>query len=339
MTDQGWIRIDDLYHRHHLGEKFKIATLHNGKIIKYDEPIDVYEFDYDGMMYKLESQQVDFCVTMNHKMWAKLIYENEFSLVRAQNLYKKNYRLKKNGWIDTPDVDTIDVNGVIFDMGDFLDLLAIFISDGRMHGSSIALACSTPCKVERIKDLCYHMSLDYNITMSHEDASSCAYLYDKDVCRWFKQYSIVDKFLPDFVFDLNSRQARIMLISMISCDDLGGSACYHTSSSRLADDVMRLAIHAGWSGSVEKQNNVRIIKTNNEPQINHGQKEELVNHTGKVYCLEVPSHVFMMRYNNKNVWSGNSSRHGELVVCVHFTKQCADNSVAFFVQVRREQLE
>jgi hypothetical protein len=32
---------------------------------------------------------------------------------------------------------------------------------------------------------------------------------------------------------------------------------------------------------------------------------------GKVYCIEVPSHMFMVRMNGKCLWTGNSSRHGQ----------------------------
>ena len=40
------------------------------------------------------------------------------------------------------------------------------------------------------------------------------------------------------------------------------------------------------------------------------KSEELYDYDGEVGCLEVPSHVFMIRQNNKNVWIGNCSRHG-----------------------------
>ena len=101
---------------------------------------------------------------------------------------------------------------------------------------------------------------------------------------------------------------------------------------------MKLAIHSGWSGSIKKLRDegtpyiinskdgkkkshgvlnadtlsVRIIKTKNEPQMNHGhiktqngQSEELYDYDGMVGCVEVPSHVFMIRQNGKNVWTGN----------------------------------
>jgi hypothetical protein len=146
------------------------------------------------------------------------------------------------------------------------------------------------------------------------------------------------------------RQSKVLLESLISCDgshNNQGSVCYYTSSKSLANDVMRLAIHSGWSGSIKTIReegtaykietdrsssegilnadtlSVRIIKTKNEPQMNHGhintqngQSEEIYEYEGMVGCLEVPSHVFMIRQNNKNVWIGNCSRHG-LVFLTH----------------------
>jgi hypothetical protein len=155
----------------------------------------------------------------------------------------------------------------------------------------------------------------------------------------------LNKFLPDYVWKLSQRQARILLESLISCDGSAnsqGSECYYTSSKRLANDVMRLAIHAGYAGSIKTIReegapygiitarssskgtlnadalSVRIIKTKCEPQINHGhcksqdgQSESTYHYKGLVGCIEVPSHVFMIRQNNKNVWIGNCSRHGQ----------------------------
>jgi hypothetical protein len=351
LTNKGWIKFDEMYHRYKLGEEFTVATLHDGKFIKYDKPIDVYEFDYDGYMYKLTSQQVDFCITMDHEMWARKRDKNYFELVKAADLYGKRYNLKKDGWIDKPDVETIDINGKVFKMDDFLDLLGIFIADGCISGSYINLAGTKQRKIDHITEVCKRMNLKYarrQYELKEPSNSYYGYAVSHDVScnplkKWLVPYNVgaINKYLPEFVFELNSRQARILLESLISCDgshNNQGSECYYTSSKKLADDVMKLAIHAGWSGSVKtlrkegheselsdgrliKSNadalSVRIIKTKNEPQVNHGHKntqsgqtEELVKHKGKVYCLEVPSHVFMMRYNNKNVWSGNCSRAG-----------------------------
>jgi len=116
--------------------------------------------------------------------------------------------------------------------------------------------------------------------------------------NYFKKYG---NDLPDFIFKLSQRQTKIFLQNIQS---------YRTVSKKLADDIMRLAIHAGWSGRISKTDSkfiINIVKTNNEPEINHNQEhnEQIYKYNGNVYCLEVSSHVFMVRQNNKNVWVGN----------------------------------
>ena len=315
LTNKGWIKFNDLYQRYNNKEKFTIATLHEGQYIKYDTPIDVYEWDFDGDMYKLTSQQVEFCVTMDHEMWAKKRDHKLFELIKAKDLYGKRYNLKKNGIIDIPDIETIDIKGKIFKMDDFLDFLGIFITDGNISQNNINITISNKktSKEIKIQDICNKMGLEYT-----EYNIKCKELYE-----WLNEYDS-NKYIPDFVFELNSRQAKILLSSLLSCNETNIQS-YYTSSNKLADDIMKLAIHAGLSAKITTKNEnsiktkcILINKCKNEPQINHSHKnsqnaqfEEIFYHKGKVYCLEIPSHIFMIRYNNKNVWSGNCSRHGQ----------------------------
>ena len=318
LTNKGWIKFNDLYQRYNNKEQFTIATLHEGQYIKYDTPIDVYEWDFDGDMYKLTSQQVEFCVTMDHEMWAKKRDHKLFELIKVKDLYGKRYNLKKNGIIDIPDIETIDIKGKIFKMDDFLDFLGIFITNGNMLQNNIPINSKKTSKEIKIQDICNKMGLEYT-----------------ELYEWLNEYNS-NKYIPDFVFELNSRQAKILLLSLLSCNETA-AACskrtnkksniqsYYTSSNKLADDIMRLAIHAGLSAKITTKNDnsiktkcILINKCKNEPQINHSHKnsqnaqfEEIFYHKGKVYCLEIPSHIFMIRYNNKNVWSGNCSRHGQ----------------------------
>lgn len=328
LTNKGWIKFDDLYQRYHNKEEFKIATLHDKQTIKYDKPIDVYEWNYEGDMYKLTSQQVDFCITMDHEMLAKKRDKKSFELIKAKDLIGKRYNLKKNGIIDIPDIETININGKIFKMDDLLEFFGIFIADGYLSQNNI---CIDKRKINHVTDICNKMKLKYYQQSQYEYN-----IKSKELYEWLKEYN--DKYIPDFVFELNSRQARILLLSLLSYNKKYNTQSYYTSSNKLADNVMKLAIHAGWSakikgyksmkkdGSIIKANtnmlSISINKCKNEPQVNHGhnksqnghsrgQLEEIVYHKGKVYCLEVPSHVFMIRYNNKNVWTGNCSRHAQ----------------------------
>ena len=130
------------------------------------------------------------------------------------------------------------------------------------------------------------------------------------------------------VWYLSSRQARILLEGIILGD---GSSILYTSSIKLADNVMQLALHCGWSSnkwlhSFEDKNSksnhdvwgLEIIKSKNNPEVNHGhtktqnaQTEEIIKDYNKpVFCLEVPGGVFYVRRNGKPVWTGNSRARG-----------------------------
>lgn len=149
-----------------------------------------------------------------------------------------------------------------------------------------------------------------------------------------------NKKLPDWVWKLSSSQCKVLLESMIMGDGSydGSSVRYYTSSVNLANDVMRLALHCGWSaniwlhsnaGNTTKINNreiiskhdmwrVGIIKTKNTPEVNHSHTKEqncqvehiVTNYDKPVFCLEVPSEIFYVRRNGKGCWTGNSRSRG-----------------------------
>jgi len=264
LTNKGWVNITKVTKNH------LIATLEDGNYLKYVKPVDVYNWDYDGKMYKLRSQQVDLDVTVDHELYVKRRGQKDFELISASNVHGKRIKFKKNCVNNNPDIEYITIPKY-----------------GDQNEKQIRM----------------------------DDYLKSFYV------------KTISKHLPDYVWNLSEKQSKILLESLIEGDDHNEKTYvnYNTSSKGLADDVMRLAIHAGYGANIslgkmskELSNvdsfTVCIMKSKNEPEINHGQdgqSEELYDYKGKVYCLEVPSHVFMIRQNNKNVWIGNCSRHGQ----------------------------
>jgi hypothetical protein len=112
-----------------------------------------------------------------------------------------------------------------------------------------------------------------------------------------------------------------------------GTQQYDTSSNQLADDFMRLCLHAGWScnkhlkmaegtsvtdktGYVYKANannwRMSIVTKQNEPIVNGAKWKHIQDgweqYTGKVYCCTVPEGdgVVYVRREGRPVWCGNS---------------------------------
>jgi hypothetical protein len=351
LTDVGWLHLDKITLEH------KIATLVDGNKLSYEHPVGIYKFKYTGQMYKVRSQQVDVDVTMDHQMYVKTRYSNKFELLEAKKIVGKRYKFKKNCEIyDKKDINTIVIDDKEVEYNAYLELLGMFIADGCLDKSTksvIQIAGEKERKIKHLQDVCERLQVPLTLEKKPQGSHlnnlnlGCGHIIrSKTLYKLFKPLNVgaINKFLPDFVWDLNMKQAKVLLESLISCDgshNLQGSECYYTSSLTLANDVMRLAIHAGWSGSIKTIReegadyeihtdsghskgtlnadalSVRIIKTKNQPEMNHGhvhqqtgQSEEIYEYEGMVGCLEVPSHVFMIRQNNKNVWIGNCSRHG-----------------------------
>ena len=161
-----------------------------------------------------------------------------------------------------------------------------------------------------------------------------------------------NKYLPDYVWNLSQRQSIVLLEALLQGDGTTMKykgedefSRYCTISPRLADDVSRLALHCGWSGTVKiseeptgvarvgKRNigarageevsitlqhtyyKVSIIREQNQPWINkksnESNKETRIPYKGKVYCIEMESsHVYYMRESqtSPSLIIGNSSR-------------------------------
>jgi len=125
-----------------------------------------------------------------------------------------------------------------------------------------------------------------------------------------------EKDFPEWVWALGKKQSRLLLDRIMDGE-------YITVSQLFADYLMRLSIHAGISATIVEENGIYrvVLNKENEPMV--GPINESVYHyEGDVYCLRVPSHVFMVRQNMKNAWVGNCSRYANKSTCgITFTQE------------------
>ena len=156
-------------------------------------------------------------------------------------------------------------------------------------------------------------------------------------------YSIgaVNKRIPKWVFNTSARQSKIFMNGMLLGDGHESKTALHysTSSIGLRDDLQVLCQHAGYTSYYTRRYeaghqstmadgrvitatadswDIGIRRTRLRPTMNHGhvneqngQSEQVYKYSGKVYCIQVPTHIFMIRRNGRIVWTGNSTRHGQ----------------------------
>ena len=311
LTHVGWVSIDKVTLAH------RIATLKNGVIV-YQNPTKLLHYtQYCGRMYHVSNEHIDLNVTINHRMWVCEPYTYTFTLRKAEVLMGKYVWYQKNGiW----DKEAILLDNVA-DMHSFLTLYGVCISQQLLdnNGQVVIKINNHPMKViilEALGKLGYKYSVQ-NCYITIEDNIYTQMLY-------------MNRNLPDWVWQLNSNQCQTLIYSMCMSDGIAfenNKVIYYTYSSEVADDFMRLCLHAGWSSTKEKDplcNDLWklpiLIGQYNFSYVNDGgaTKEEIYEYYGSVYCLEVPSEIFYVRRNGKACWTGNSrASSGPIVMLTH----------------------
>lgn len=343
LTTNGWKFIPEIT------KEDKVAILKDDKLV-YENPLEIHHYpNYKGKMYRVKNQAIDLDVTANHRMYIKTCHTrkclwSDYRLEKAEDIIGKYVKYKKNAIWDTEDFQFILPNidnyeEKVFDMDSWLIFFGIWIAEGWVHnGETIRNRVEFAVNKQRVKDVLYNAinNLGYTYKICQEKLT----IYDKQLHSYLAPLSVgaPNKKLPDWVWELSQEQSRKLIYAMQlgdGCFDKNGiSSVYYTSSTKLADDVMRLCLHANWSGMKschikagdntvqikgrDITNNydiwkVSIITTKNEPSVNHShnkkqniQEEEIYDYEGPVYCLTVSSEVFMVRRNGKPVWTGNS---------------------------------
>jgi hypothetical protein len=352
LTDSGWVRFDELTKKH------KVATLINGNTMMYTPPMDIQEYDYEGNMYEVDSNMIKLCVTPNHRMWVVPRHSRKFKIEKAEDIFGKRRVYKKNVEKYVPwncitkyinDMRQFVLPGInslpdlILDMKSFLIFLGIWIAEGCVTTRDWALVFAA--NKQRVKDA---LELTCN-TMGFKIHKHIDKIIrdrwcvpDKRLLEFFKPLSIgaINKYLPEFVWDLDRDEARWLIDGMMLGDGhtmKNGTRRYDTSSKQLADDFQRLCLHAGYStnisvkyeaghesickapgreGEVFRQTvdayRMTIIETQNTPLVNKTKKlDKWTPYKGKVHCCTVIGDgVIYVRYKGYPVWCGNS-RHGQ----------------------------
>lgn len=267
LTMVGWVPVSELTKEH------KVASLVGGNL-KYEYPTEIMDYDYDGKMYNIESNQVSLCVTPNHRMWVsnrskKYKIEIAEDIFRKRRFYQKkceNHVIdKKNTPKELSTKGRFKIFGeggnVTFDfpLNSWLKLFGIWIAEGSCYYKKIYYVHFATNK-KRVREVLDSIENDIGLTYTkytnkkkYEQGDTAYRICNKNFSKYFDTLNITgseNKNLPDWVWYLNQNECRTLIESMGLGDGhimKNGTKRYDTSSIKLRDSFQRLCLHAGYS--------------------------------------------------------------------------------------------
>jgi len=326
LTQHGWVEMRDIDINIH-----KVATLDVNGNMCYEYPINKFAYAHDGYLYHVKNKRVQAICTLNHKLYVKKPRGKSYKLIEAKDVFGKTVRFQKSMKNVMPDVEWMDLSTKRYKMDDWLQLLGMFISIGSVNNSAIILWCHKRRQIDMNTHILTKLGLKYKHE-SHDGYFALNKGEHPEIYKELQKSSVgaVNKMLPEYVWNFSQRQSIILMEALMEGDghtNKNGFSRYGTISLELANDISRLAVHCGWSGTIkvasehectrpqanphkitQKQTyyKISIIRKRNRPYINKNKKnknknedeEKLVEHRGNVYCIEMASsNLYYMREN------------------------------------------
>ena len=289
LTDCGWVPFAHLDPEQH-----KVATLDKRGNLAYEFPTEKFEYDYDGLMYSVATEDIEICCTPNHQLYCRDSNEPSsgpaFGFMQASTVFGTAVQMQRDMPNAYPDY-VPGSNGTVQDMDVWLENLAVLLN--------LSLA-----------------SADWLSGVANCSKQDCARPYRRMI-RAMETEGVQTEYaeMPDYVWQMSQRQCRILLSGI-----LGASNTCYTDSTVYADDLCRLAVHCGYSAEVKVaavnfgrstysvcvdfiQAHLKPVKEAN------CYSEKWLHYIGKVYCVSMPStHLYYFRENSfaPPMLSGNS---------------------------------
>nr|P42379.1 RecName: Full=ATP-dependent Clp protease proteolytic subunit; AltName: Full=Endopeptidase Clp; Contains: RecName: Full=Ceu clpP intein; AltName: Full=Insertion IS2 [Chlamydomonas moewusii]AAA84150.1 clpP subunit of Clp protease [Chlamydomonas moewusii] len=278
LTTRGWIPIADVT----LDDKVAVLDNNTGEM-SYQNPQKVHKYDYEGPMYEVKTAGVDLFVTPNHRMYVNTTNNTtnqNYNLVEASSIFGKKVRYKNDAiWNKTdyqfilPETATLtghtnkisSTPAIQPEMNAWLTFFGLWIANG--HTTKIAeKTAENNQQKQRYKviltqvkeDVCDIIEqtlnkLGFNFIRSGKDYT----IENKQLWSYLNPFDngALNKYLPDWVWELSSQQCKILLNSLCLGNCLftknDDTLHYFSTSERFANDVSRLALHAGTTSTIQ----------------------------------------------------------------------------------------
>jgi len=271
LTERGWCVVSDLMS----GDK--VASLNpDTHEIEYVEVSYLHEYAHEGRMHMVNTTQVNFCTTADHKHYAKLRHKDSYELIPSSRLHgMSRYRLLKTGtWLGQdantfklPDVyKTLPhgkndchptlVEGPEVAIDTYLMVMGLFLSDGNIVWQDKTS--------DYAFDICVAKGDNPQIVRDAFDAAGLKWsttgdkvrVYSKHWATYLRQFGkSYEKYIPENILELPPERIAVFYEWFMFGDGYRTQSGHgiHTTSYRLAGDWQRVCLHLGMSATIKRK--------------------------------------------------------------------------------------
>jgi len=357
LTNEGWKEFRKI-----TGEELFISINPESHQIEYVKAIRKIEYFYRGEMIHFKARNFDLLVTPEHNMayissW-HFKKKNMALQLRPAYAIADSDVIPRTGLWEGDKPEWINIGDKKFPAKEFMSFMGWYLSEGSISNKSrrkslywtIKISQENEFKKEVIYDLAKFLFAQYFRVIKVAGGVMISGS-DNDMWKYFKRLGrSYEKFIPLELKNLSSEYLRALLDSFNAGDgsyyeleeinrkkgdkwvaNFKPLRIYHTSSKRLAYDIMELILKCGKLPSLyEKRGEGKKVKfSNGVYTIKHGvytvlelnSKNHMVRkkdtrggrqnifrteYRGMVYCVELEkNHMLYVMRNGKCTWSGN----------------------------------
>lgn len=327
LTRRGWLTYDEV------GDE-EVATINEAGQVEFQRPVERVSKPYSGPIHFGRTRYSSWAVTPNHRMWVSKIERgacgvngDAYAPERADWGFRRADEIQAVSWHQRVAAARRDEEYPVTDA--YLALVGAYVSEG-CAGKRLTNGDPSVLRFEqkdggRLHETIALVSSEFALrTYRYPERRPVTVwtLADRGVARDIAKAcgeGSHHKHLPDWVQQLSTRQADVLLTALLNGDGTPyrtGGWVYYTVSEQLADDVQALGILAGrrslrWGPYADAQvYQVYLAEPSDARQMEgfrarrHLRVEYVTDR--RIVCFTVPNERLVTRREGKVAMHGNT---------------------------------
>lgn len=291
ITHNGWKYIKDVFE----GEEI-LQMDPDTLIASYTPVVKKYKFHHNGPINVIQGKHIHLKATSEHKHFVYNSDTQSYGLKLSTDITPQDQFYKSCTNVVHPSGYTSNnYSDVAYIYGSFMAYGYIDVFPKRVHFGYTERLVSI---LEKLHIKYTNTGPDNIVTVKSEDHSTTRlYNFITDVQGYIK--------IEDWVYE--EKNNALSFIQALFENNKRKSCSLERST-----EYQKVALYAGLSADVTRDvENDRLYHVDLVTDIYQNVTIDEEDYNGYVYCVEVPSHVFLVRSVGKMFWTGNSSRHGQ----------------------------